>query len=185
MKWDFTKLIRDMIPVILGILIALFINNWNENRDDQKFVNKIMQAIDAEIKENKSELDSVIIEHKAFTDTINLYINDEEVKVGDILNKTNGLTAVIIKNSAAKAFVNIKPELINYEILSVLTNINEEKIYMNQKLENLSNFIYQNMDSSESNKKELFKITINDLRVLEEDLFESHLSYLKIRREAN
>jgi len=34
-------LIKEMIPLVLGILIALFINNWKEQNDDKKFMNSI------------------------------------------------------------------------------------------------------------------------------------------------
>ena len=59
-----------MIPVILGVLIALLINNFNEQRKDRQYVNKMMQAITTEIKENKKELDELAIKrwqtHRSF-----------------------------------------------------------------------------------------------------------------------
>lgn len=35
------QIIREIVPVIIGILIALLINNWNEDRKDKKYLNQI------------------------------------------------------------------------------------------------------------------------------------------------
>ncbi len=50
----------EMIPVILGILIALFINNWKENSDNQKFINTIMANMRLEIKDNVKDLEAFL-----------------------------------------------------------------------------------------------------------------------------
>ncbi|MEL6657985.1 MAG: DUF6090 family protein [Bacteroidota bacterium] len=31
------RVVQEMVPVILGILIALFINNWKENRANERY----------------------------------------------------------------------------------------------------------------------------------------------------
>jgi len=32
------QLFKEIIPVIIGVLIALVINNWNEERKDKKYL---------------------------------------------------------------------------------------------------------------------------------------------------
>ena len=60
MKEKIKKILLDMIPVILGILIALFIGNIKENIDDKSFVKKILSSASQDrLCENKI-LDSVI-----------------------------------------------------------------------------------------------------------------------------
>lgn len=57
MKEKIKKILLDMIPVILGILIALFIGNIKENIDDKSFVKKILSSVSQELEENKTVLE--------------------------------------------------------------------------------------------------------------------------------
>ena len=50
--------IGEIILLVIGILIALQINNWNENRKIRQQEAILLQDIDAEFKYNKSELES-------------------------------------------------------------------------------------------------------------------------------
>ena len=56
MKRTFTDLLKQMIPVIMGILIALFINGWNEQRKDRNYITKIIQSIGQELTESKKAI---------------------------------------------------------------------------------------------------------------------------------
>ena len=57
----FKYAIGEIILVVIGILIALQINNWNENRKDRFNENKIVNTLHAEFKQNKKTLDSTLI----------------------------------------------------------------------------------------------------------------------------
>ena len=45
-----SQLIKEIIPVIIGVLIALVINNWNEERKDKKYLTQIFSSINEEFK---------------------------------------------------------------------------------------------------------------------------------------
>ena len=57
---NFKKFMLEMLPVILGVLIAFMINNWNENyKSERKF--KLAKAhIIQEIKSNKDECEKIL-----------------------------------------------------------------------------------------------------------------------------
>ena len=57
----FKYAIGEIILVVIGILIALQINNWNENRKDRFNEAKIVNTLHAEFKQNKKTLDSTLI----------------------------------------------------------------------------------------------------------------------------
>ncbi|WP_411895910.1 DUF6090 family protein [Winogradskyella sp. A2] len=59
----FKYAIGEIILVVIGILIALQINNWNENRINNNKETAILANIHKEFKQNKIQLDSVISEH--------------------------------------------------------------------------------------------------------------------------
>lgn len=60
----FKYAIGEIILVVIGILIALQINNWNENRIRLKKETTILAGIHNEFVKNKIQLDSVVKEHK-------------------------------------------------------------------------------------------------------------------------
>lgn len=51
----------EIVLVVIGILIALSINNWNENRKDLNEEQKIIFSLNEEFKKNLIELDSSIV----------------------------------------------------------------------------------------------------------------------------
>ncbi len=53
--------IGEIILVVIGILIALSINNWNENRKETNYEQKILKELKSDFSYNKSELNRNII----------------------------------------------------------------------------------------------------------------------------
>lgn len=60
----FKYAIGEIILVVIGILIALQINNWNENRKNTFKETTILSNIHKEFKQNKKQLDSVVKQHQ-------------------------------------------------------------------------------------------------------------------------
>ncbi len=60
----FKYAIGEIILVVIGILIALQINNWNEKRLNSSKETAILANIHKEFKQNKKQLDSVVSLHK-------------------------------------------------------------------------------------------------------------------------
>ena len=60
----FKYAIGEIILVVVGILIALQINNWNENRKNAYKEVAILSNINKEFKQNKKQLDSVVKQHQ-------------------------------------------------------------------------------------------------------------------------
>ena len=74
----FKYAIGEIILVVIGILIALSINNWNENRKDKKYLNQIFSSIEKELKESSIDIKKVIPKQLASIDTIEVYLNNEK-----------------------------------------------------------------------------------------------------------
>ena len=54
----FKYAIGEIILVVIGILIALQINNWNQNRLDSNQEQQILLQLKSEFQENLKELDA-------------------------------------------------------------------------------------------------------------------------------
>ena len=61
------QIIKDIIPVIIGILIALLINNWNEDRKEKKYLNQIFASINKELEESRIDLKENIPKPVSYT----------------------------------------------------------------------------------------------------------------------
>lgn len=60
----FKYAIGEILLVVIGILIALQINNWNEDRISSNKETNILSNIHKEFKQNKKQLDSVVETHQ-------------------------------------------------------------------------------------------------------------------------
>jgi hypothetical protein len=56
--------IGEIFLVVIGILIALQINNWNEDRKDKKLEQNYLSKIHEEFKQNKEQFDRIISIHR-------------------------------------------------------------------------------------------------------------------------
>ena len=157
------QLIREIIPVIIGILIALFINDWNENRKDKKYLNQILSSIEKELDESNADIERVIPKQLATVDTIGSYMDDDEVSIYEIMMRSNGLHFPTIKTKSWNAIANSKIELIEYEQLSAFADIEERKENLNARNEKQVDFIFQNFENTEKAKKIILKMMILDI----------------------
>lgn len=163
-------IIKETVPVIIGILIALFINNWNEDRKNKKYLNQIFSSIEKELEESLMDIERVIPKQMASTDSIQKYLNNEEISIYDIITRANGVHAPKIKTNAWNAIANSKIELIAYDKLSALADIEERKENLKWRLEKQMDFMFQNMEKSDKPKKEMLMMTILDMVGAEKEL---------------
>lgn len=155
--------IKEIIPVTVGILIALSISNWNENRKDKNYINQISASIDKELNETSEDIITNKKIQKSLIDTLDFYKNYDEISLFDILIKVDGIHMPTIKINSWKAISNSKIELMEYDKISALANIEEQKELLKTKGENLINFIYPNTKETGIDKKQLLKLMMRDI----------------------
>ena len=163
MKKYINPFIKEILPIIAGILIALYINNWNENRKDEKYINYISSSINAELTETNENIIDIISVQKSFIDTLDFYSNDNKVSLLEIAIKANGIQIPTIKINSWKAVSNSKIELLEFNKVSIMAEIEDSKEILKMKAEKLANFIYSNTRETEKDKKELMKIMMLDI----------------------
>ena len=163
MKKNIRALIKEIVPIIVGILIALWINNWNESRKDNNYIDQISTSIDKELTETKQEIIDNTKIHKSLVDTIDFYKKNENVSIFEIVMKVDGIQIPTIKMNSWKAISNSKIELMKYDKVSSLANIAEQKELLKVKSQNLMDFIYPNTKETGTDKKELLKLMILDI----------------------
>lgn len=163
MKKNIKTFIKDIIPVIVGILIAMYINNWNENRKDKKYINQMLLSINNELNETNKDISTTLIKQKTFIDTLDFYYENEKISLLDIVKKANGIYMPSIKINSWKAISNSKIELLEYDKISALSNIEDLKDILNMKIEKFGNFLYSNTKITETDEKEILKLLMLDI----------------------
>lgn len=179
------KTMIEMVPVILGVLIALFINDWKQNKENEQFLNRALESIDKEMKLNIEEFNRTLPMQYAMIDTIEFYIDNDEVSLTEIFVKTKGLQVPTVKNTSWRSFLNSKMELVNFDVISKLTDIEETKRFMNRKLDGMMDFVFDNLESAESKVKKNLIMQMLNLLDSEEQLLNSYEEYLEIENKAN
>lgn len=164
------KVIKDIIPVIIGILIALLINNWNEDRKEKKYLDQIFTAINSELEESVLDLKDVLPKQQILIDSLGRYLNDETITIYEIIKRAGGVHGSSVKNNSWKAIANTKIELVEFQKLSALTEITESQEFINLKREKLLDFMIDNLISTNKDKKEVFKLLCEEMNSSEKFL---------------
>jgi len=170
MKKYIKTFFKEIIPVIIGILIALYISNWNENKKDEKYINQILSSMDKELKESNDDIKKKIPQQRTLIDTLNFYKKNDSISILDVMMKVNGIQMPQIRISSWKAISNSKIELLEYDRVSALVNIEEQKDILLLKTENLVNFLYPNIKDTSLDTKELIMLMMQDIIVSEREL---------------
>lgn len=155
------KFLIDIIPVVFGVLIALFIGSLKQSYDDQRFLDNMYATIAREMETNKEAISEVLTNHYAFIDSINSYL-DKEVSIADILQKMN-LEKANIKNTGYHFLVNSKLDLVDFQTISTLSNLDENKNDLNLKFNQLRSFIVLNLNSYDRDHKETILLLTIDV----------------------
>ena len=177
MKKNIKAVIKEIVPIIVGILIALWINNWNEDRKDKVYINQMSASIHKELTETTEDIIDNITRQRALVDTLNVYITNDTVSIFDIVMKVNGINIPTIKINSWKAISNSKIELMAYDQVSTLANIEEQKELLKMKSQNLMNFIYPNTKETAVDQKELLKLMMSDI-ISTETTIKQHIKHI-------
>lgn len=163
MKKTIKFLIKEIIPITIGILIALFINNWNERQKDKEYINKILISMNEELMATSKTIAESLPHQRILIDTLNSLLSDEKETLFQAVIQGNGIHIPSIKINSWKAISNSKIELLEYDLMSAMTNIEESKDLLLLQTENISNYLYRNAEETGRYKKLVFKIMLMDI----------------------
>ena len=87
--------IGEIVLVVIGILIALQINNWNENRINKKKENLLLTELHNEFVKNQEQFENVILVHENSLKSTNYMINQfpinpKEIDLDTLFEYTRG-----------------------------------------------------------------------------------------------
>jgi hypothetical protein len=156
-------LIKEIIPVTIGILIALSIGNWNQNIKEQKYVMEMLDLIDNELKATDKSIEDVIPLQESLIDTLQHYSNNKDVSIMQTILNVGGVKIASIKTNAWNAISNSKLELVDYKLIIPLSDIVEEKEVLKVKGNTLINFANENLNETNTEKKKILILYLKDI----------------------
>ena len=155
------KITFDFVPVFAGVIIALILNNIKEHRDDKKFLQNILDKIEANAEYNIYNLEDMLKKNRKLSDSLLFYADDKSIDISDILSKTGGMDIFPLDFSAWNV-LKASPLVtdVEYEIVSKLYLLEEMNKLGNDMILNSLNMIERG--SASPLKKEKFQGDVSD-----------------------
>jgi hypothetical protein len=177
----FKYAIGEIVLVVIGILIALQINNWNENRKQSNNELSLLASIKADLNFNLIEINGLRDATKSKIKSANILLSNlknlsisedslksviEDISGGGIFNNANTTYKSIANNSGVTiSNAELRKQLIKlYE--QDFSNIHIRESYENQQIEDYYYpLILKHFKSSESIQKNLFGFTSKSINI--------------------
>ena len=171
--------LQEIVIVAIGILIAVSIGDYKENTDNEKYIEKTLLAIENEINLSQVELDTVLNKHLKLIEILENKIEDNEETLAELLMNSGGLQVASIKNVSLRFFISNKAELLEFQLISQLLDIELATNMLSDKLKRLADFSYDNLTSNNEEVKLKFAYFLSDVIDGEQTLLESYASFLE------
>lgn len=157
------QFVKEIIPVIAGILIALYIDNWNSERKDKAYLSQVFSTINNELNDTKEEISELLPQQKSLIDSLELHAHRKNSKILDVVMKSKGIYIPQVKINAWKSISNSKIDLVDYKKIALLSNLEELKLTLYNKTDFLMNFLYSNINATDYKTKQTLKMILLDI----------------------
>ena len=146
-------IIQEIVIVVIGVLIAVLISNYREKSEDEKFIQKTLLAIENEIRLSKSEVDTVLSKHQQIVEYLSENLENDEETLIEVVMKVGGIQSPGVKNISLRFFISNKAELVSFEVISQLSEIEATQALLFEKMNRLIDFIFENPNEKDSDTK--------------------------------
>lgn len=170
-----------MIPVVLGVLIALFIGNYQQQRENQFFLEHVFASIEHELIENQSELGGIIPLQEALEAKLMAAAENDSVSVSDIVIESSGFPVATIKNISWQSFLQSKIELVDYQTIAKLSAIDDQLAFSKLRLSKLMDLLYEHSEATDRTHKRMVAFQIANLVESEQALLLLYQEYLNLK----
>lgn len=122
-----SKIGLDMIPVVAGILIALFINNVRQSVLDQRLLASTLESLNDEFSKNQTNIEYYLPRQQRFLDSLRFFLEDRSFSIFDMSRKTDGMgTPEIHSTNWRSSLNNNSLQLLNFRTVNLLSQIDSK-----------------------------------------------------------
>lgn len=174
------KVLIDTLPVLVGILLAVIVNNWRESLKNKNYLRNSIESIVKQNLDNIKELEFAIGRQDTLRDTLIHYLSREDLNMSDILNKTRGATTPDLKSTTWKFLVeNENHTLVSYEFINRLSEIEKYQLLINRYNEKVSDLVFQPAFFTDPKMKQVWYVFFSDMDYVENKLLEEIRAFNK------
>lgn len=177
-KYRILYFLRETAIVVIGVLIAVTIGNYKENSDNENYIKKTLLAIEEEIILSQEEVDTVLKRHLNLLEAIEEETENDEQSLGDLIGNLGGFQVATIKNISLRFFVSNKAELLEFQLISRLLDIEFLSDFLSKKIDKLLDFVIDNINNKESEVKLKFAFLLAEVIETEQQLLSSYAEFL-------
>jgi len=171
--------IQEISIVVIGVVIAVSIGNYKENEENERYIEKTLLAIENEIQLSQTEIDTVLNRHLKLYKILENEIGEKEETLGELISSAGGFQVASIKNVSLRFFISNKAELIDFQLISQLLDIELKSEMLSDKIKLLSDFAYDNVNNGNDEVKVKFAYLLANVIDGEQTLSESYSSFLE------
>ena len=171
-------LLQEIGIVVIGVLIAVSINNYKEKLENEKYIDKTLLAIENEIKLSKSEVDTTTNRHLQIIEYLENNIDNNAMPLVELIASQGGIQSPVIKNISLRFFISNKAELVSFDVISQLSEIETHKETLSKKLNRLIDFVYEHIDDTDRGAKIKFAYHLANVVDSEQALLELYSNFI-------
>jgi len=174
----FKSYFKELSIITISVLLALIISNIKESRQAKKYHRASIETIRSEVQQNHESLKHTVDLHLKMLDTIHKYENSP-VTIEEIVQKAHGLQGMTVTNTGLEFYKRNKINDIDFEIMSVLLNIESATMMIDTKMSKLVDFLYPNIYNDAKESKRMFFNYLSNVLNSEQWLLEEYEDFLK------
>lgn len=161
-KSRYLKFLKEIAIIVIGVLIAVSINKIKENADDKKYIKKTLTAIQKENDHSRKETENVLKSHYLLADTLKTKLENEET-LSEIIFALGGIKSPETKNIGLRFFISNKADLLDYDVISHLSEIETSSKLLETKMERLVDHMFSNIEESDQKSKQILLHNLNNV----------------------
>ena len=170
---------KEVTIVVIGVLIAVSIGNYKEKLDNEEYLEKTLKAIQNEIVTSQSDIDTVLYRHIGLLEKLEADFIENQMTLGEFVSNSGGFQVAFIKNISLRFFISNKAELLEYEMIAQLLEIEEITKILSAKVDRLASFTYDHINENNKEVMVKFAYLLSDVIDSERSLLESYSEFLE------
>lgn len=180
----FGYLLQEIFIVVIGVLIAISLNNLKESISNDNYVEKTLNVINNEIQDSRTEVDTILKIHYKMVESLeDLSTEEKNLKLGEMIAELGGFQKATTKNVSLRFFIANKAELVDFKVISQLLDIESRTEILNGKIERLADFVYENLNNTSVESKQTFTFLLYDIIESEESLLASYDDFINQNKD--
>lgn len=156
----------EIFLVVIGILIALQINNWNEHRKQENQLDTVLNIVEDNLKSDTAQLKLIIKDYENLDSLISLVLDGKYPQsYFDTINETNFEKCPVCFGLNTVVF-DFYPETKGYELLKRMSTYSEN--IDDDQIQKISTFYIQRVGRIADMRESNFKMITNNLKEREQ-----------------